>query len=171
MIGPINVVPRGIGNFLQLKGDEGLLRFLEDSVRPTIDIFDFLVGGVAFESVSQNANFNALGTVAYSNLVVPVNEQWVVRGFGWTCITGAAEIFRGYGLSSNASGGNVNQLTDESASSLTDAAGVGAPGAMYRGRPFMLYPGESLLVRAVRITTAGNIAVTAFAQFYRFRSG
>jgi hypothetical protein len=169
-MGPLNLIPWGFGNFLGLKGDEGLLKQISDFVQPVIDVTQIFGGPNARENISQVLNVNAVGFNPAANLTVPANECWFVRGSGFSGVTLAGEILRAKLAAFGTQGQGLFQVTDEGSSSLTDAVGVSNFAAYQRIPGFFLYPAEGLAVNISKITTAGNIAVSASATILRFHS-
>jgi hypothetical protein len=167
----VNVVPSGLGNFLGVKGDSSAFRSVLEEIRPNIDVMQFLAGTLAKESIAQGANYNAVSQqAAFSNLVVPGNECWLLKGCGFGCTTIAGELFRGHVLCNDANSRAYAQLTDDATTSLGDVVGIGHANAYMRVPAFFMYPGDYLTVVAARCTTAANIAVSLAALIYRFRA-
>lgn len=169
--GPINLVPWGFGNLFGLKGDEGLLKMLEDNIQCVLPVLEIFAGPNAQEVVSDTVTPANPGVWAFSNLAVPSGEAWLVRGLGFSAdgLTGA-ELFRGHIAIAGPRGQSLRQVTATEASNAADNIGrtwnVG--GELNQGA-FFMYPGEYPYLRAISVVVGAGFDVGCTLSILRFR--
>jgi hypothetical protein len=83
-------------------------------------------------------------------------------------VTGAAELLRFSVAIYTSQGNQFRRVCPETASSLTDAAAVGACNTATDKGSFVLYGGDAIRPVIHRITTAGTITLTCAASIYRY---
>jgi hypothetical protein len=166
---PINLVPWGLANLFGLKTDTGIIAAISDVMVPVLPVLDIFAATNCLETVVEAVNYSAVGSNAFLNLTVPVDQMWLVRGAGFSAQTGAAEVIRGRMVHLNSNLRGINNFGIEGASSLTDAAGVGVCEGGSLGA-FMMAPGDTLRFICNKITTAGNISVAMSAVILRFHA-
>jgi len=171
MAGPLSNLPLGLNDLVGLRGQVAYPNNLTQELHGSIDIVPLLLATYG-EVLTDSINAAAVGSTTYAVLTVPQGEIWLCESFSVSTVTiGAAEVLRVRACVLYAAGAlGTAVMTDAipSASSLTDAAGVGGVLSGMRG-PFYLGPGAQPAVWVEKITTAGTIAIQGRIRFMRLR--